>query len=406
MDDAISYSGLVTLHGSGRKAAEAIGMPIGTFQRRLKQEAYRGEVGGPPIPEIARPPEGFAIKENSGAYDADGTLLRQWVKTARDSGDVFKVPDGHVVKGESALVDPDGKVIAKWIKTKEGTSVADLSTALESAFLRFDGKSGAIPEPEHADADLLTVYPIPDLHFGMYAWKPETGADYDTEIAASVARDAIGKLVSQSLPSEHAVILVLGDYFHANDQKNVTPGSGHRLDVDGRWEKVYEEGLSLLLEIVKLVAAKHRSVELAILPGNHDDDAAKTLRVAMRLFFSGNERISVNRKSGTTWYRKFGQCLLGAHHGHMMKPEVMAMAMAVDRSIDWGQTKFRCMYAGHIHHVTAKEVMGVEVETFGSPAAPDSYNSGHGYRAKRSLSAITHHSSFGEIGRHKAYIFN
>jgi hypothetical protein len=32
----------------------------------------------------------------------------------------------------------------------------------------------------------------------------------------------------------------LGDWYHANDQRNVTPKSKHQLDVDGRWFKVLQ----------------------------------------------------------------------------------------------------------------------------------------------------------------------
>lgn len=404
MMDGISYSGLVAVHGSIRKAAAHIGMAKSTFQGRLIQEAKLGLIGGPPIPSIARPPEGFAIFENSGQYDADGKLLRQSVKTKRDTGEVYAIPEGHIVKGESALVDADGRVAVKWIKTTRGLGGPLLIDAIKEAFAQYDGSAPVIESPVQSDADLLTVYPIPDLHFGLYSWGAETGADYDTEIATRVAKFGIATLVAQSLPSESAVVLVLGDYFHQNDQKNVTPGSGHRLDVDGRWAKVYHDGAVLLLEIVKLVAAKHRTVEVKILPGNHDEDAAVTLTVAMSLFFSGNERISVNMKPGTAWYRRHGKCLIGAHHGHTMKPEMMAMAMAVDCASDWGQTTFRSYYSGHIHHITAKEVMGVVVETFSSPAAPDSYNSSHGYRSGRSFTAITHHVENGEIGRHRVSV--
>jgi hypothetical protein len=394
-------------YGSYRKAAAALGIPRTTFQRAVRRAAVRGEVGGPPIPEIAKPPDGFVIRRNSGAYDENGKLTQQWIESGQGNADGYEIPEGHTVKGESTLLDANGNVIVKWIKTKEGAvSVAGLITALEEAFAKYDGSSGAIEAPEHTDASLLTVYPIADLHFGMYAYGKETGSDYDTAIATQIAKSTVATLVSQSMPSEHAVVLVLGDYFHQNDQKNATPGSGHQLDVDGRWSKVYYDGATLLLEIIKLVATKHKYVEVKILPGNHDEDAAVTLTVAMSLFFSGNERITVNRKPGVTWYRKFGACLMGAHHGHTQKPEVMAMAMAVDRSIDWGTTSFRTMYFGHIHHKTAKEIMGILVESFASPAAKDSYNHSHGYRAMRSMVAITHHAELGEVARHTVAIFD
>lgn len=346
---------------------------------------------------------GFAVSHNSGQYDADGKLLRQYVKTRRDSGEEFAVPAGHVVKGESALVDPDGRVLAKWIKTREGSGEG-LIEGLRAAFAEYEGKAPAIDAPVDTDDDILTVYPLPDLHFGAYAWRPETGCDYDTEIASKIALDSVGSLVSQSKPSTRAVLLGLGDYFHANDAKAATPHSGNRLDVDGRWPKVFSEGAKLAVAMVDLIARKHAEIEVVFLQGNHDTDAAVTLTVALSLFYSTNPRVTVTENAHIAWYRRFGKVLLGATHGHTMKPDRMAMMLAADRAEDWGQSLYRYMYAGHIHHATAQEIGPVIVETFQSPAARDAYNASGGYRSSRALHAITHHCERGEIGRHRVNI--
>lgn len=390
-------------HGSIRKAAAALGVPASTLQNRLHRAALRGEIGGPPIPDIAKPPPGFAISRNGGEYDANGKLRRQWVGTRRDAGEEFAVPAGHVVKGESALVDPDGRVLAKWIKTREG-SAAGLTEALHAAFARYDGAAPALPPPASADEKLLTVYPLPDLHFGMFAWGKETGANYDTAIARDLVTRIVRSLVEQSRPSKRAVLLGLGDYFHANDEKAATPGSGHRLDVDGRWMRVFDQGAGLAISLVETLARKHERVEVVFLPGNHDIDAARTLTVALSYFFSATGRITVNKLAGLHWYRRFGRVLLGATHGHTMKPDRMAMMLATDRARDWGETEHKHMFFGHVHHESAREVGPVRVESFNTPAAKDAYAAGAGYRSGRSMSAITFHVDDGEIGRHRVNI--
>lgn len=367
--------------------------------------ALRGEVGGPPIPDIARPPEGFVITRNSGEYDADGNLQRQFVASKRDSGDPYAVPAGHVVKGESAFLDQDGRLLARWVKTRQEGAGEGLIEGLRAAFAQYAGTAPAIPDPVVSDGRTMTTYPIPDLHIGLYSWGAETGADYDIDIATDVAISGIGTLVEQSRPSENAVVLFLGDYFHQNDSKNATPASGHQLDVDSRWPRVYLAGANLAISIVDRVARKHKNVEVVTLPGNHDQDAAVTLAVALSLFYSSNTRINVNLTPGITWYRRFGNCLLGANHGHTMKTaERMAMAMAVDRSEDWGLSEHRHIFTGHLHHESVKEVAGVRVETMTSPAARDAWNSASGYRSQRALSAVTFDFDNGEVGRHRVAI--
>jgi hypothetical protein len=393
--------------GSINKAAAALGITRKAMSKRLKrwgvrQAAYSGQIGSPPIPKMGQPPEGFGVFRNAAEYDADGNLKKQWVETRRENGEEFQPLAGHVIKGESALVDPDGRIVAKWIKTREGAVGAGLVEALQEAFKTYEGAAPAIPAPYVSDDDMLSLYCLPDLHFGMMAWNLETkGGDYDISIATETALKSIETLVARSQPSRHAVLLGLGDLFHADDQKNVTPGSGHQLDLDGRHAKVFAAGAKLVLRMVEIIAAKHEFVELRFVPGNHDITSATCLTVALDMFYNGHERITVNTDPGIAWYRLHGQCLLGATHGHTMKLDRMPGIMAMDRAEDWGKAKYRNMFVGHFHSETSKEISGVRVEVLQSPAARDAWNAASGYRSGRSLSVITFHKTEGEIQRHR-----
>ncbi len=343
-------------YGSVRKAADGIGIPASTFQ------GWMGALNDP-----YRPTAGFSVN------------------------------------AEAVTLGPDGEVKTRRLSLKKDSSTDLLVEGLKAAFKNFRG-IGAAPAAMFGREDLLTVYPVADLHFGMLAWAPETGASYDAKIATKVVVDSVARLVDQSSPSKYAVVLGLGDLFHANDHKAVTPKSHHSLDVDGRWPKVFAAGARLMTDIIGMVAQKHPQTEVVFLPGNHDPDAAVCLTVAMSLFYDRHPGITVNDTPAMAWFRRFGNTLLGATHGHTMTKERAAMAMAVDRSEDWGRSKYRHMFMGHIHHETAKEVAGVRVETFQSPAAKDSFNAGAGYRAGRSMSALTFHATEGEIGRHRVNI--
>lgn len=362
--------------------------------------ALRGEAGGPPIPPLARPPAGMQVRTNAGEYDKDGNLKRQWVKTGQAGGVDYEIPQGHIVKGESALVDPSGRVLAKWVKTRQAEA-AGMAEGFREFFDGYAGLAPAIAAPKAAMGDLLTIYPIPDLHFGMLSWGSETGIDYDITVAAKDAIQSAGSLVSQSMPSRHATVLFLGDYYHQNDAQNATPRSKNILDVDGRWQKIFRAGAELAARLVEQVARKHAEVEVVALPGNHDPDAAICLSVALSFLFKKSPRVKVNESAGLIWYRRFGECLLGGTHGHTMGPDRMAMLLAADRPEDWGATKHRSFFFGHVHRESAREVGGVRVEGFSAAAARDAYAYNAGYRAGRALSAITFHKARGEIGRHR-----
>jgi predicted phosphodiesterase len=409
----------VKQHGSVKAAAMALGVGVNKLTGRYKAalERYglpdvrgaasrasagpRGQAGAPLAPPPA--PTGFVVAQHSAQTDAAGNVEREWTKSKPAPGDVFEAPEGHEIKGVSALVDGDGRVLAQWIKTREGSS-AVLVDALREAFAEFDGLVPPSDAPAVSDDDLLTLYPVPDLHLGMYAWAPEVGQDYDISIASRRAMEAIDGLIVQSRPSAEAVILVLGDYFHADNQKNTTPASGHQLDVDGRRPKVYRAGVDLLMRIVERAKARHARVRVVVIPGNHDPDSAVTLTVAMSVAYARDARVIVEDGPNDIWYLRFGRVLLGATHGHTMSPDAMGMAMAADRPEDWGATWHKHFFFGHIHHRRARDVGPVEVESFATPAVRDSYAHQRGYRSGQRMAAVTFHRELGEVGRHRVNI--
>lgn len=214
----------IEAYGSERAAARALGIPNSTLRRVLARSIDREAISVPPLVEL--PAQGFVVKKNAVAYNKDGDLAGQWIQAAAGPGDKFEVLPGHTVKGESALVDPAGRILAKWIKTREGAIGHGLVEALESVFGKYTGTASLVPAPVHLDAELHTIYPLADLHVGMYAWCKETGESYDVDIAAGRVTTAYHSLVGSASPSRTATLLNLGDFFHANDARNVTPDRG------------------------------------------------------------------------------------------------------------------------------------------------------------------------------------
>lgn len=380
-------------------AAHSIGMALSTYKDRLKMAGRRGLLGYEPVVE------GFEIKKISTQQDDAGTVTKTFVQQVPEREGVFELPEGHVIKGVSAYLDADGKVIGKWIKTKTDTIVPAMIEALKLVFAETDKATLANP-PEHTNSELCSVYPIADQHNGMVAWGKETGESYDLKIGAARLRDCMTRLVSQSPNSRLGIILNLGDWQHTDDNKNMTPGHGNILDVDSRYFKILSAGVRLMKDCVDLALQKHEHVIVANIPGNHDPHASIALTIALHERYENEPRVTIDLDPSDFFYHRFGETLIGATHGHKMKPDKMAMNMAVTHREDWGATKYHWMLFGHIHHETAKEVGDVRVESFQTLAAKDAYASSHGYNAGQSLSSITLHLTEGEIGRHRINICN
>lgn len=389
-------------NGNKQAAADSLSMPRPTFQNRIRRAAERGMLGTAPVME------GFRIARVSTQQNEEGSVTKTFIQQKPELGPEFELPKGHMIKGVSALVDADGRTIQQWIKTRTDTAMPHLVQALEAIFEKHKGTSPAELIPVHPlatfSSDLLSVYPIADQHNGMLSWGDETGEDYDIEIGVKRLKECMVRLVEQSPKSKQAIILNLGDYQHTDDMKNMTPGHGNILDVDSRYFKILTAGIQLMQDCINMALQKHENVLVKNIPGNHDPHASIALTVALNAHYHNNPRVKIDMTPGDWFFHRFGETLIGATHGHKLKPEKMAMAMAVMRREDWGATKYHWMMFGHIHHETAKEIGDVRVESFQTLAAKDAYAVGGGYTSGQSLQSITLHREGGEIGRHRVNI--
>lgn len=365
------YIDAVNKHQSQRAAARALKIRDGALCRGIKAVERKAAIHGfSPQHDLSRPvAPGQILRGASTLYRrGEAEPVLQWVKSRADD-------------------DQRAEIIREFVQHL----VKDAK-----------GLSPNIKAPTHSNDKLLAVYPMGDPHFGMYSWAKETGADFDLLEAERLTRAAIDRLVSSAPAAKHALLLSLGDFFHADNNSAATPTSGHKLDVDSRFAKVQQVGLRAMRHAVERLLEKHEVVHVWLMPGNHDPHASFALALALDAFFDNQPRVTIDLSPSLYKYMRFGRVLIGAHHGHAAKFAQLPLIMATDRSEDWGVTGFRYWYCGHIHHKTVdKEHPGVMVETFRTLAAPDAYAAGAGYRAGRDMCLIVQHADFGEIERHR-----
>ncbi len=357
-------------HGSVAAAADALGMTAAALRSRLS--------------EIER---SSARRGYSPAHDMTHT-----------------VPLGFHVDGISQLRDAEGRIKQQWVKSKadKESRIALLMDAVQRIAEPFRGASELVAPPTHNNADLLSVYPMGDPHIGLFAWAQETGdSDFDLRIAETHLVAAVDRLVMLSPPSEQALILNLGDFFHADDQSARTKRGGHALDVDSRWAKVLSVGIRIMRRIIERALEKHDRVRVINEIGNHDDHSSIFLGVCLAQFFENNPRVEIDTSPNPFHYYRFGANLFGVTHGHTVKLAQLPQIMANDRAKDWGDTRHRFWYTGHVHHDQRKELIGCVVETFRTLAARDAWHNAQGYRSGRDMKLHVVHRERGRIMEHR-----
>lgn len=357
----------VELHGSERKAAVALGLSRGTISQAVSKVKIRAAKQG---------------------YAPESDMTHQ-------------VPAPFVVRGVSTYYNKDGKVSGQWVKSRadEQQLEQSIKDSVEALIEGVRGLSPIIEKPAYSNDDLLCVYPMGDPHFGLKAWQADAGDNFDLKIAEDLTCSAIDRLIASAPPAKTAILLNLGDMFHADNQRNVT-ASGHQLDVDNRWAKIQQVGLKAMIYCCHRLLSKHEHVVFRINKGNHDSHSSYALALMLSCYFDKEPRITVDLSPAIMWYYDFGNVLIGSTHGDTIKGRDILSIMASDVPKKWGNSTHRYCYIGHVHHHDAKEYQGGIVEYFRTLAARDAWHQGQGYRAGRDMRLIVLHKKHGEIERH------
>lgn len=403
-------------HSSQRLAAAALSVDdrliSQAWSRVLKKAARAGYM--PDNGEFAmasRVPAGFVLKGQSAFVDDNGKLQARWDKTKQagiEPEDERTLPDPKKVVSLSTMRDADGKAIVQWTKEKpeDGTR--------ERLWREFAHQlSRDIPRLEplprlwtESNDSLLAGIPVGDHHMGMLSWHHETGADYDLKIAEDLLTGAVDHLFKATGPAGTALVAFLGDFLHYDSFETVTPTSRNQLDADSRFPKMVHAAVRTMRYVLDMALRHYGYVRVIVEPGNHDLSTSIFLALCLKIAYEKEPRLEVDTSPAHYHYYRFGQVLLGTHHGHGTKMQNLPLTMAADRPDDWGATRHRHWWTGHIHHsktqaaVSAQDFSGCTVESFRILAPGDAWSHQKGYRAARDMKAIVYHAEHGEVARH------
>lgn len=312
-----------------------------------------------------------------------------------------EAPVGFTVKRHSARFDKEGNAAGGWLITEPTKKQAweAFEQSCNDLVENMKGLAKPVAVPKATESSLLTVIPIGDPHFGMMSWAEETGENFDLAIAERLTVNAVDRLTAMTPKTDTALLLNLGDFYHADNSTNRTPRSGVSLDVDGRFQKIASVGFRAMIRCVDRLLEKHRFVIVRNNRGNHDPHQAAMLTMAMDAYYHNEPRVEVEGTPSGFYYHRYGKNLLGSTHGDGPKLADLPLIMANDRKKDWGETIFRTWHTGHVHHDQVKEFPGCMVETHRTMAATDAWHSYQGYRSGRDLKSIIYHRDYGEMSR-------
>lgn len=355
----------VEAHGSQRAAAAVLGISRGALTDRLEKAQKLGLTPTVQrIPASASPPDGYKLKGTSTLYDRDGVQVLQWVKT------------------DAAL-----------------QRLQEIQRASLKAMCEELKPIARIAGPKAKDSDLVTLYTLTDCHVGMLAWDKETGADWDLKIAEECLAGTFCRMIDAAPDSAVGIVNQLGDFLHFDSLQPMTPTNHHILDADSRYQKMVEVAVRILRRVIDHALKKHGKVVVEMKEGNHDPAGSVWLRVMFAQLYAKNPRVEINMSPNPYTVYRHGKTLLGFYHGHLARKTQVPLLFAAQFAQEWGDTIYRYVHLGHLHHVEEKEHPGVKIIQHPTLAAPDAYAARGGWLSKRQATSMTYHRERGEVAR-------
>jgi hypothetical protein len=219
------------------------------------------------------------------------------------------------------------------------------------------------------DSSKECVIAISDTHIGMLSWHPETGSNYDIKIAQKNINFIISDLLNKTKvynPRKYHLIIP-GDFFHSNDPDGKTK-KGTKLDMDGRWKKVYRCGCRIVqqsIDTLRLFAP----VEVSLGFGNHDEDSIFYLREHIMAMYNGVKDVNIHDCIGARHYITIGCTDIGMTHDG----ETKQLFANFSNEYGWDNNKYHEFYVAHMHKQKLEDYHGLIVRRLRAACATDKW---------------------------------
>jgi hypothetical protein len=256
-----------------------------------------------------------------------------------------------------------GGAHSAWIELKddEGKKTGNLyvqfpkdnadDDALERIAAAFDVIQPAPPiiQSEKGAAGKVAFFPHSDVHIGVDIDADRGGRDYTPEIAMQRMRDGFAECHGAIQPCETAIVLNNGDLTHANDDRDVTVKSQHRLKVRGSHRQNLNLAVTATVWQIDMALTRHERVIYRPNRGNHDPNTPDTLTIALRAYYAQNPRVTIDQSEREIWVWQRGLLFLSAWHGDKRRPEDVCKDMPGNFPDQFGKSRFWYGFTGHYH---------------------------------------------------------
>ena len=356
LSDELAREALQALseHGTKTEAAASLGLNRDTFRSRVRTAQTRG------------------------LHLSDG--IRGAMQNAR-------ITQGEAQGGWIVNVDPEtgSRVSTRWKMPEQ-----DSETFLGKIKDAFSDIVAAPPiiQSEHSQAGKIGFFPHSDVHIGVDVDADRAGRDYTPEIAVERLKDGFSQLHASIPPCETAIILNNGDLTHANDDRDVTVKSQHRLKVKGSHRSNLR--LAVMATVWQIDMALQRSERVIYRPnrGNHDPNTPDTLTIALQLRYANEPRVTIDTSEREVWVYQRGLVFLSAWHGDKRKAPAVCADLPGLFPEQFGKSRFWYGFTGHYHGPESGVHGSINWWQLPSVCSPDQHSADANYSDDAAMRAM------------------
>lgn len=295
---------------------------------------------------------------------------------------------------EWEMVKANGKVPCRSV---QATLVRRVGPALAKGVersLRALGKVKAARAPA-AGGGLAEIH-LNDAH--VAAWENGDIRAFARTLFATGAELARRALAFEQGLAERVLLVVNGDWLHADTVRGETTKGTRLEDVAIPYEQMFEEALGVLVGLVNWIAPQ-RPIEVEIVPGNHDFHSLYAVGKALAATYADSQRVTVRCTTKKHRYVRWGTVLLGFAHGDTGKLSDLPGLMSSERREDWGQTTWHEWHTGHVHAEAVLEKAGCRIRSIPALTKRGAWAQNRGFDpTKRGAQAFLWHRERGYVG--------
>ena len=338
--------------------------------------------------------KGFSQRQIAAAIGCAQKNVWRHLQSAKKKDEL----PGLALSGRSELRDEDGNMRMYWNKyNKDSQELKEQAEAWLTGLTSEIRPLRKIAAPKQVQSDLLNMYVLTDLHLGMLSWAPETGANYDINIAKQLVIDSFQYLIETAPKAAVGYFLELGDYTHYDSMESLTPQSKHLLDADGRPGRMIEAMMEVSDSIVQMMARKYPKVIVYHAEGNHNPILSQALQAHVAKYYEKVKHVEVIKTASPYHAIAWGKTMLGSHHGHLARGAKLQDVIVADYRKMFGETERLEIHTGHLHHESVKEHPLCMIHQHQTLAARDAYAHRGGFRGGRSMKRLTYHKEHGRV---------